>query len=169
LTRPALVLTATLLAVWLTGCGDSSSRSFALKEPIPLGPYALTVSGVESAPWGGEKAAFIILFETDKPVTEKKFTTHFRRGRFKVTDSNGKRYTPVFVTTVVDYKAEQCNQRQDFESMAFWGQRREEPQQEWVLVFSPPPPLPGSGLTLSIENPDPRQGQAGVARVPLGR
>ena len=135
-----------LVATLLTSLACCKATSFSRGDPIPLGPYSLTVKYLETE-------------QDDEGNT--RLTVHFRlvqveavERRSRLVDTGPR--PPRF--TVVD------SERREYR---FQSMRSGTDVEDWVVSFLVPPE--SRGFSAVINNPSPREGQPCVATVPLGR
>jgi len=135
-----------LLAVALfTSPACCKATPFSRGEPIPLGPYSVTVNYVETEQGDDGNTLLSVHFRLVQVKTvERRLLpdTGPKPPRFTVVDRDGREYR--------------------FKSM-----KAGSDSEDWVIRFSVPPER--GGFSAVINNPAPRGGQPCVATVPLGR
>ena len=158
-----IVLCSSLFAVFIltvlccVSCTEEKPKPsmFPLDEPIPLGPYSLTVlraedmRNVEDHPIGQGVAVFFV-WDGFRPEGDyESFLRAFTSKRLVVLDSKGNRYKPAtrMIPASLYYMADVGGKI-------------------WVVMFEVP--KGSSGLTLIIENPEVREKQPRIAAVNLG-
>jgi hypothetical protein len=159
----ALLGGACLLAV---ACTTEAPRKVALGSDIEVGPYAFSVLHARNAPdpppplstfrtRPGKKGIVVFVdwkrMDVDWDVQRRwLFVESFIERQFSVVDSEGRR------TEVAGVLPERLFYMQ--EPGASW--------RDWVVVFYVPDE--SRGLTVLVENPEPREGQSRLIAVPLG-
>jgi hypothetical protein len=130
---------------------------FSRHDPIPLGPYKLTVIRADDtrnvvgddSPFGKGVAVFARWDGFEPGRDYESFLRSFAKERLVVTDSKGNRYKPSRPITPA-----QLYYMQDIGG------------KDWVVMFEVP--KESNGLTFLVENPGPREGQPRLAGVTLG-
>ncbi len=145
------------IMVCCVSCTEEKPKpsTFPLNEPIPVGPYSLTVlrsedmRNVDDHPLGKGVAVFIE-WDGFRPGGDyESFLRAFTDKRLAVVDSKGIRYKPSsrMIPASLYYMADVGGKN-------------------WVVMFEVP--RGSNGLTLIIENPEVREKQPRIAAVNLG-
>jgi len=158
-----LLSVACLLPV---ACTTAAPRQSALGDDIEVGPYALRVLRARAAPnppppintfrtEPGKKGIIVFLHwkTLDGGIDASRrrlFIESFFKNQLSIADAAGKR------TEVSGVMLERLMYMEDPGSD--W--------RDWVVVFYVPDE--SRGLTLLVENPEPREGQSPLTAVPLG-
>jgi hypothetical protein len=146
-------------------CTQEPPRQVALRDEIAIGPYALEILRARHAPnppppistfrsQPGKKGIVVFVYWKKLPdidgMRRLAFIENFLDNQLWIADSNGKR------TKAFDAMQEQLMFMQDPGSN--W--------RDWIVVFYVPDD--SRELTLLVENPEPRDGQARFTATPLG-
>jgi hypothetical protein len=145
-----LGLLPALLAI--PGCGVlPGPAAAALGEPIPIGTYSVTVTGVRDAwamvDWSGLDALDVF--------SRRQFLQHFNENRVTLRDESGRTYHARSSDEARLYAREGV-------AAEMTGSTR-----NWAIWFVVP--RDARGLSALIQNPEPHEGQSAVTIVPLGR
>lgn len=154
---------ACLLAV---ACSKEPPRQVALGDDIEVGPYAFSVLRARNAPnppppistfrsQPGKKGIVVFVYwktlAGDMDVMQRlAFIESFFNNQLSIADTEGKK------TEALDAMQERLMYMED--PGPNW--------RNWVIVFNVPDD--SRDLTLIVENPEPREGQARLTAVPLG-
>lgn len=162
-TAALLMIGACLLAA---ACTQEVPQQAALGDEIAVGPYVLSVLRARPAPTPpppistfrrqpGKKAIVVIVYwktlEGDMDVMRRlAFVESFLGRQLSITDADNARTKPLHSMQ------ERIMYMQD--AGANW--------RDWAVVFHVP--AESRNLTLLVENPEPREGQARRTAIPLG-
>lgn len=163
--RRAVTLLLGAIGLLAVACAQEPARQVALGAEIPVGPYAFEVLRARNAPnppppistfrsQEGKKA--IVAFVSWKTLDDVDglqrlaFVEKFLESQLSISDADGTR------TPALSAMQERAMFMKDPGSN--W--------RDWVVVFFVPDQ--SRDLTLLVENPEPREGQARLIGVPLG-
>jgi hypothetical protein len=159
--------TTLLLAICLlvATCAKEPPRQIALGDEIPVGPYTLKVLRARNAPnppppistfrsQEGKKAIVVVIYwktlDDVDGLRRLAFAEKFLESQLSISDADGAQ------TPALSAMQERVMFMKD--PGANW--------RDWVVVFFVPDQ--SRDLTLLVENPEPREGQARLNAIPLG-
>lgn len=162
--RWAIVCGASLLAL---ACAEQEAppAPAGFGDEIPIGSATLEILRADDAPnpppplssfhkQEGKRGVVVFVYwrglDELEPLERQIFVEKFLRNQLSIADSAGGRTDGFSVTQ---------------KSLMFM-QDPGSNWRDWVVLFHVPEP--GRGLTLLVENPEPREGQARLTAVPLG-
>ena len=164
--RLAVAILLSTACVLAPACAPEPPRQSALGSDIEIGPYALRVLRARNAPnppppissfrsQPGKKGIVVFVdwkkLDDDMDVMRRlAFIESFIENHFSIRDSED--------TRTEAFSAMQARLMYMEDPGANW--------RDWVVVFHVPDA--SRDLTLLVENPEPREGQARVTAVPLG-
>jgi hypothetical protein len=161
-----LGLLPALLAI--PGCGVlPGPAAAALGEPIPIGTYSVTVTGVRDAwativhmPIAGDERGLVVMVDWSgldalDVFSRRQFLQHFNENRVTLRDESGRTYHARSSDEARLYAREGV-------AAEMTGSTR-----NWAIWFVVP--RDARGLSALIQNPEPHEGQSAVTIVPLGR
>jgi hypothetical protein len=146
-------------------CAKEPARQIALGDDIAIGPYALSILRARNAPnppppistfrsQPGKKGIVVLVswktLDGLDAMGRMVFIEKFLESQLSIADSAGGRTEP--------FGAMQARLMVMQDPGANW--------RDWVVVFHVPDE--SRDLTLLVENPEPREGQARVTATPLG-
>lgn len=186
--RAALATLLVILCTLALSCkrGPVEPTAFSMGQPIPMGPFTITVTHVEvgdfssvsgfDVGYGTKGVAVFFTLKSDRSL-EKKDLEKFQRGRkeFSIQDRSGKTYSSNLILPADAFRmmrsSGQVRDLNDLYGMRQYTDRLKyglsRGEVDMVIIFSVP--FSTSGYTLLIENTRPQSGQPRLATVPLGR
>lgn len=175
-----------LALVMFSACSDGPPEAFRLGSQIPMGAHTLTVSGTESN-LDGHEQELVVFFQWNGPVQD--LVAWFPRLKMTAVDEEGNKYTAKLAVPEEAYSLKRSLKwametagsnpqpsASDMQNLTYLSERLVEIEKDlnagrnpgrWVYSYDVPSNV--RGLTLHVKNPDPRQGQARLAAIPLGR
>lgn len=152
-----------LLALLLAACSSPPPRAYGIGEPIPLGPYTVSVTRVETKNTGSS-GSLVVRLRLRCPENPRELSRFMDKyvWAFTARDSAGNEHRG-FLTPDLPSRTGRPGSVGAIRSQA------KEPAdlERWTVVF--PVPADTRGFTLYVENQSPKAGQAGIATVALGR
>ena len=153
------ILVGIVIIAFLSRC---TPTRFSRGEPIGIGVHELTVSSVEAA-GSGEHLELSVFHRWVRMAPDEERRGFRLKPRFRLVDSEGRWYRSSGFMGTDTYRSWEEQRRRGFSAS---GEQRGIPE-DWVVSFTVP--KGSKGFSLSVNNPERREGQPCSVIVSLGR